>query len=112
MLQVEGGPPKKSRTEVVINNDLERVKFPRDDPLVIMQVIGNSSVKQVMVDGGASLDILFHEAFLKMGYNDSQMTHFDKTKVERIIHLTMNMGQEPCEVTQMLNFFVIKVVTS
>ena len=42
-----------------------------------MPVIGNSSIKRVLVDGGASVDILFHEAFLKMGYNDSQLTPSD-----------------------------------
>ena len=56
-----------------------------------------------------------------MGYNDSQLTPPDmpiygfngaKTKVEGIIQLPMTMGQEPCEVTQMLNFLVIKVVSS
>ena len=74
VLQVIWGPPKKARIKVVISfddNDLEGVKFPHDDPLVIMPVIDNSSVKRVLVDGGASVDILFHEAFLKMGYNDS-----------------------------------------
>ena len=35
-----------------------------------------------------------------------------ETKVKGIIQLPMTMGQEPCEVTQMLNFLVIKVVTS
>ena len=67
------------------------------------------------------MDILFHEAFVKMGYNDSQLTPSDmpvygfngvETKVEGIIQLPLTMGQEPCEVTQMLNFLVIKVVTS
>ena len=86
-----------------------------------MPVIGNSSVKRVLVDGGASVDILFHEAFLRMGYNDSQLTPSDmpiygfngaETKVEGIIQLPMTMGQEPCEVTQMLNFLVIKAVSS
>ena len=53
------------------DEDLEGIKFPNDDPLVIMSVIGDSSVKRVLVDGGASVDILFHEAFLRMGYNYS-----------------------------------------
>ena len=80
VLQVVGGPPKKFRTEAAISfddNDLEGIKFPHDDPLVIMPVICNVSVKRVLVDGGASVDILFHEAFVKMGYNDSQLTPSD-----------------------------------
>ena len=119
-----GGPTKKARTEAVISfndDDLEGIKFPHDDPLVIMPVIGNSSVKRVLVDGGASVDILFYDAYIKMGYNDSQLTPSDipiygfngaETQVEGIIQLPMTMGQEPCEVTQMLNFLVIKVATS
>ena len=124
VLQVVGGPSKKSRIEATISfndNDLEGVKFPHDDPLVIIAVIDNASVKRVLVDSGASVDILFHEAFIKMGYNDSQLTPSDmpvygfngvETKVEGIIQLPMTMGHEPCEVTQMLNFLVIKAVTS
>ena len=55
------------------------------------------------MDGGASVDILFHEEFMKMGYNDSQLTPSNRTvhgpKVEGIIQLPMTMEQEPCEVT-------------
>ena len=35
-----------------------------------------------------------------------------ETNMEGIIQLPMTMGQEPCKVTHMLNFLVIKVVTS
>ena len=52
------------------------------------------------MDGGDLGDILFHEAFLKMGYNDSQMTPYEmpvynfngvETKVEGVIQLPMTM---------------------
>ena len=58
---------------------------------------------------GASVASLFHEAFIKMGYNNAQLTPSDipvygfngvETKVEGIIQLPMTMGQEPCEITQ------------
>ena len=124
VFQVEGGPSKKARTEAVISfndSDSEGIKFPHDDSLVIMPVIGNSSVKRVMVDGGPSMDILFHKDFIGMGYNDSQLTLSSmtvygfngvETKVEGIIQLPMTMGQGPYEVTQMLNFWVMKAVTA
>lgn len=51
--------------------DLERVKFFQDYPLVIIPMIGNNQVKCVLVDNGASVDILFHGVFLKIRYNDS-----------------------------------------
>ncbi|KAK1391928.1 hypothetical protein POM88_010984 [Heracleum sosnowskyi] len=71
------GGPTAAGTEVSLgfdDSDLEGVKFPHDDPLVIVPVIGNSETKRVLVDNGASVDILFHDAFIKMGYTDSQLT--------------------------------------
>ena len=67
------------------------------------------------------MNILFHEAFMKMGYNDAQLTPSNmhvygfngvETKVEGIIQLPMTMGQEHCEETHILNFLVIKAITS
>ena len=77
VMSIIGEAPKRARTEVSLtfdDSDLEGVKFPHDDPLVIAPVIGNSSVKSVLVDNGASVDILFHDAFLMVGYSDSQLT--------------------------------------
>ncbi|XP_074327659.1 uncharacterized protein LOC141665573 [Apium graveolens] len=57
--------------------DLEGVKFPHDDPLVITPIIGNNPVKRVLVDNGVSVDILLHDTFIRMGSNDSQLTPTD-----------------------------------
>lgn len=63
------------------------------------------------------MDILFYDAFIKMGYTDSQLTSTDmpiygfngvESKVEGTIQLPMTMGVEHCEATQMLNFLIIK----
>jgi hypothetical protein len=124
VMQVVGEPPKRAKTEIIMSfddHDLEGVKFPHDDPLVISPTIGNSSIKRVLVDNGASVDILFHDAFIKMGYNDSQLTPSNmpiygfngvESNVEGTIMLPMTMGTEPREATQMLNFLVIKAVSS
>ena len=80
VMHIVGEPSKRAKTEVSISfddSDLEGVKFPHDDPLVITPLIGNSEVKRVLVDNRASVDILFHDAFIKMGYNDSQLTPVD-----------------------------------
>lgn len=66
---------KRAKYDIKIifgDSDLEGIVFSHDDALVIMSVIDNSQVKQVMVDNGALVDILFHQAF-KRGYNDSQL---------------------------------------
>ena len=93
------------------------MKFPHDDPLVITPVIGNSSVKRVLVDNGASVDILFYDAYEKMGYSDAHLTPSDmpiygfndvETKIEGMIQLLVTMGTEPRQATCMLNFLVVK----
>ena len=74
VLQVVGDPPKKAKTGMEISfddNDLVGIKFLHDDPPLIIPVIGNSSVKRILIDGGEYVDIQFHEAFFKIGYNDS-----------------------------------------
>jgi hypothetical protein len=120
VMSIVGEAPKRARTEASLtfdDADLEGVKFPHDDPLVIAPMIGNSSVKRVLVDNGASVDILFHDAFLKMGYTDSQLTPSNmpiygfngvESRIEGTIQLPLTMGQEPRQATQMLNFLVIK----
>ncbi|XP_074341934.1 uncharacterized protein LOC141679331 [Apium graveolens] len=102
---------------IFVDFDLEGVKFPHNDPLVITPIIGNSLVKRVPVDNGAYVDILLYDTFIRMGYNDSQLTPRDmpiyrfagfEFLVEGIIKLPLTMGQEPRQTTQMLNFIVVK----
>lgn len=78
VMQVVGETPICAKTKIAMafdDSDLEGVKFPHDEPLVKTPIIGNSSVKRVLVDNDASVNILFHEAFMKMEYNDLQLTH-------------------------------------
>ena len=115
-----GESPKRAKTEVALtfhDSDLERVKFPHDDPLVMTPIVGNSSIKRVVVDNGASIDILFYDAYEKMGYADSQLTLSDmpiygfngvESKIEGMIKLPVTMGAEPRKATYMLNFLVTK----
>ncbi|XP_074342350.1 uncharacterized protein LOC141679877 [Apium graveolens] len=112
------GEALKSATGVSMTFDdfnLEGVIFPHDDSLVITPIIGNIPVKRVLVDNGALVDILLHDTFIRMGYNDSQLTPTDMPiygfagfECPRIIKLPLTIGQEPRQATQMLNFVVIK----
>ncbi|XP_074355706.1 uncharacterized protein LOC141695353 [Apium graveolens] len=97
------------------DSDLEGFKFHHDDPLVITSIIINNPVKRVLVDNGALVDILLYGTFIRMGYNDSQLTPTDmpiygfagvKYPIEGIIKLPLTMG--PRQSMQMLNFVVVK----
>ncbi|XP_074347547.1 uncharacterized protein LOC141686408 [Apium graveolens] len=101
--------------------DLEGLKFPQDDPLVITPIIGNYPVMRGLVDNGASVDIVFHDIFIRMSYNDSQLTPSDapiygfnhvECKVEGAIKLPVTIGEEPKKVTQMLNFQVVNATST
>ncbi|XP_074374545.1 uncharacterized protein LOC141714952 [Apium graveolens] len=119
-MHIVGEALKRSKTGVTMafdDSDLEGVKFPHDDPMVITPIIGNSPVKRVIVDNGALMDILHYDTFIRMEYNDSQLTPADmpiygfagvECPVEGIIKLPLTMGHEPRQASQMLNFMVVK----
>ncbi|XP_074323305.1 uncharacterized protein LOC141660237 [Apium graveolens] len=76
---------------------------------------------RVLVDNGASVDILFHETFLRMGYIDSQLAPFDAPiyefnqvdcQVEGAIQLLVTFREEPREATPMLNLQVVKAAST
>ena len=100
VMTVVGEAQKRAKTKVAISfddSDLEVIKFPHDDPLVIIPVIGNSKTKRVLVDNGASVDILFHDAFIKMGYTDLQLTPsnmsiYEFNGIESNVEDTMELG--------------------
>ncbi|XP_074324196.1 uncharacterized protein LOC141661095 [Apium graveolens] len=80
VMSIVGDPSKHSKSELTLefsDPDLEGFKFPQDDPLVITLIIGNCPVMRALVDNGASVDILFHDTFIRMGYNNSQLTPSD-----------------------------------
>ena len=69
-MSIVGELPQRTKIEVAItfdDSDLEGVKFPHDDSLVIILIIRNSFVKRVLVDNGVFVENLFHDAYEKMG---------------------------------------------
>ncbi|XP_074336497.1 uncharacterized protein LOC141673649 [Apium graveolens] len=76
VMSIVGEPSKRSKSEMALefgDPDLEGLKFP----LVITLIIGNCPVMRLLVDNRASVDIPFHDTFIRMGYNDSHLTPSD-----------------------------------
>jgi len=46
---------------------------PHDDALVIRIDLGNYELSRIMIDTGSSADVLFYDAFKKMGHLDSEL---------------------------------------
>lgn len=68
-------------------------------------------MKQILVDDEASVDILSHDAFLKIGYSKLRLTPCTlpiygfngvESKVAGIILLPITIGQELNKATQMM----------
>lgn len=63
---------KRARTDLNIyfsEEDLNRVMQPHEDPLGISAYIGpNNMVNRVIVDNGSFANVLYNNAFIKMGY--------------------------------------------
>ncbi|XP_074355271.1 uncharacterized protein LOC141693970 [Apium graveolens] len=60
VMSTVGEPPKCSKTEMTLefsDLDLEGLKFPQDDPLVITPIIGNCLIMRVLVENGAFVEI-------------------------------------------------------
>ncbi|XP_074346742.1 uncharacterized protein LOC141685547 [Apium graveolens] len=108
-MSIVGDAPKRAKAEMTLefgNPDLDGLKFPQDDPLVITPLIGNYPVKRVLVDNGAFMDILFHDVFIRMGYTDVEC------QVKGAIRLPVTIREEPREATRMLNFQVVKAAST
>ena len=64
---ISGGELRSETVPITFSDqDLEMIKLPHADPLVIKLWITNAMVSRGLVDGGSTLDILFWEAFRRM----------------------------------------------
>ena len=52
---------------------MEKIDIPHANPLVIKLRIGDNLVSRVLVDGGSSSDILFWDAYRRMGLKEKEI---------------------------------------
>ncbi|XP_028097670.1 uncharacterized protein LOC114297436 [Camellia sinensis] len=78
-----GHPPKKSKMEarpsrfdiVFAEKDLKGIQHPYTDALIITVGVTNKfDVKQVLVDQGSAVDIMYYDLFKKLGLNEQHLT--------------------------------------
>ncbi|XP_073152880.1 uncharacterized protein [Henckelia pumila] len=59
---------------VTPDKDLKNPRGSHNDALIISATISNFWVKKILVDSGSSADIIFHDAFYKLGISNAQLT--------------------------------------
>ncbi|RWW58581.1 hypothetical protein BHE74_00034536 [Ensete ventricosum] len=94
-------------------------EFPcHDDALVISIRMANAYVKRVMIDTGSSTDILYFDAFQKLGLTDkdlvtltSTLTWFTGDFISPLgaTMILVTFGGEPRSKTIMVSFMVVKL---
>ncbi|XP_022152029.1 uncharacterized protein LOC111019838 [Momordica charantia] len=96
--------------------DLEEVHLPHNDALVIAPLIDHVVVRRVLVDGGASANILSLLTYLTLGWTRSQLKKSltplvgfsgESITPEGCIDLPVTFGQDKTQVTKMAEFVVI-----
>nr|ABB47092.1 retrotransposon protein, putative, Ty3-gypsy subclass [Oryza sativa Japonica Group] len=70
----EGAPQYVNQLISFGPEDAEGVLFPHQDPLVISAEIAGFEVRRILVDEGSSADIIFAEAYAKMGLPTQALT--------------------------------------
>ncbi|XP_042969034.1 uncharacterized protein LOC122301710 [Carya illinoinensis] len=97
--------------------DREGIIYPHDNALVITLVIANYTTWWVLVDNGSSTDILFWEAFTKMGIDVGKLTlsptslkgfSGDTIQLVRAITLPVTAGTRVLTATTMTDFLIVK----
>ncbi|XP_073152311.1 uncharacterized protein [Henckelia pumila] len=98
------------------DKDLENPRGTHNDALIISATISNFWVKKILVDSGSSADIIFHDAFIKLGINNAQLTPvntplvgFFGEIVEALgeVMLPLSLGSYPKWSTKMVKFLVV-----
>ena len=55
------------------DEDAARIHHPHDDPIVIILLIANYTIRRVLVDNGSSADILYYPTFQQMNLGRDQL---------------------------------------
>ncbi|XP_073120815.1 uncharacterized protein [Henckelia pumila] len=99
------------------DKDLENPRGTHNDALIISATISNFWVKKILVDSGSSTNIIFHDAFVKLGISNAQFTPFNTPLVgffgeivEALgeVTLPLSLGSYPKRFTKMVKFLLVK----
>ena len=97
-------------------SDAHLVHHPHCDALVIKAMMANNNVYRILVDNGSFVDILYYQAFQRMGLSDSDLRPSpnpiydftgDSVVPVGVITLPLTVGEYPRESCVMVDFLVI-----
>ncbi|XP_058082505.1 uncharacterized protein LOC131230631 [Magnolia sinica] len=115
-----GSAFKKKKMEkyciLFTDEDAQGIYHPHDDALVVNLTIANRKVFRILVDTGSSADVLFNQAFDKMGVERSTLRPVHtpligfssgRTLPEGVISLPLTASNSPHQATVMVDFLIV-----
>ncbi|KAM2878807.1 hypothetical protein FF1_014372 [Malus domestica] len=120
---IRGGKYQKPNWDpICLYPEEERgIIYPYNDPLIVEAHIANFEVRQILLDTGASVNIMFAEAFIALNIAEhlldrsvSPMISFSGAIVQPLgsIHLPFTFGISPYTATINTNFLVVDCPTT
>ena len=98
--------------------DAAGVHFPHADPLIIHVQVGSKIIKRVLVDTGASVDLMYWDTFEQLGIGRGTLRPFDgrlvgfsskEIDVEGTIELNLTMSDGDKWRTEPVEFTVVRL---
>ncbi|KAM2425278.1 hypothetical protein ACFX1W_022737 [Malus domestica] len=119
---IKGGKYQKPNWDLICFYPEEErgIIYPHNDPLIVEAHIANFEVRRILVDTGASVNIMFGEAFRALNIAEHLLDHsisplinFSGDIVQPIgsIHLPFTIGTGPYTTTITTNFLVVDCPT-
>ena len=103
------------------SRDAEGVRLPHADPLVVHLQISTKMVKRILVDTGASVDILSWDAFNQLAISPNMLKPYqgklitfagDEVDVAGLVELQVTMGEIPRRRAEFIEFTVVRCPTT
>ncbi|XP_043687729.1 uncharacterized protein LOC122638942 [Telopea speciosissima] len=117
-------PSKRPKSEATISFskvDLKGISLPHDDSLVVQVEIAKRPIHRVLVDTGASVDLMSLNAYQQFGFGDDALkpegTYLHgfsgaSATIKWSIDLLVTFGQAPCQATIQVKFMVVRSVVA
>ncbi|XP_043710263.1 uncharacterized protein LOC122659191 [Telopea speciosissima] len=95
--------------------DLEGISLPHEDALVVQVRIANRAAHRMLVDTGASVDVISLEAYRQFGFSDDKLkpeaTYLHgflgaSSSIRATIELPVTFGDHPRQATIMVTFMI------
>ncbi|XP_026450783.1 uncharacterized protein LOC113350894 [Papaver somniferum] len=85
--------------------DVEEDMEDHNDPLVLMLPVAGCNVKNILIDGGSSVSVLFYNTFIRMELNDEQLMSFyytiygfNSTPTKPLIDIVLEVKTGPMKI--------------